>query len=250
MGEAATAVIMLAFSLMFPYKPKQHVSEWRKLEPNGNYKYWDLLSLPLLFAFVPIITWLFGQIFIFQYQFEVDHDPDIVHQLLPEPECWYVPAGILAFGLVSHPILWVYRLVLKERYDDYELYNNIKHNIDGKKVIRFMTFIMGITTLVAMHFLNDYYIKVRRSVIEVNSLLELKAKMYPFEEVKKLTYIKNIYSRGDSTELTSKPHYSIEFKDGNTFSTNMGLHNEKTDPQTVAYLSLRSGIKIDTLEVD
>jgi hypothetical protein len=249
-GEVVTSTVMIGLALLFPHKPKEYISQWRRQELHAKFKHWDWLALPLLFVFAPAITWLFGQIFIYQYRFGIGDDPAIFYQLLPETEFWYVPALILAFGLVCYPMLWVYKLLLKERYNDYELYSDLKHGIDGRKVMRLMLIFFGVAALVAMHLVEDYYIKIHKSGIEANSLLELEARHYAFKDVHKLTFFKYNRSSRDSTLLEPAPHYQIEFKDHNTYNTRMGLHDIITEPKAVAYISRRSGVKVDTLDVD
>jgi hypothetical protein len=241
---------MGSLPLLFPHKPKEYVSTWQKWQLVEKYRKWDWVSLPVLFTAVPLMTWVFGQIFMAQYQWEIDDNPRILYQVLPGSDAWYVPGLIVAFALIGPVMTLFYKLVLKDEYADYELYGNLTHGIDARKIWRAMALLFSIAALVTIYFLNDYYIKIWTFKVEVNDLLNTKAKDYTFNQIQKITYVEYSYSGGEGNRLEEDPHYLVQFNDQYVWNTLPGWTNAGRKPQFVKFLSQRSGVKIDTIGVE
>ncbi|CAM3704295.1 hypothetical protein MUGA111182_04150 [Mucilaginibacter galii] len=249
-GEVAAAVMMGSLPFLFPYKPKAYVSTWQKRQLVAKYRKWDWLCLPLLFTVVPLMTWVFGQIFMAQYQWEIDDNPRILYQILPGYDAWYVPGVIVAFALIGPVMTVIYRLILKDKYADYELYSNLTHGIDARKIWGAMALLFSVAALVTIYFLNNYYIKIWNFKIEVNDLLNTKAKGYSFNQIQKITYVEYSSAGGEGSKLEEDPHYLVQFKDQYVWNTLPGWTNAGRKPEFIKFLSLRSGVKIDTMGVE
>jgi hypothetical protein len=245
--ELFTAIIIGAATFLFPHKSTPAQSQLSYAELAKRYQKWEWFAIIPLSIFLPLLTILFTQIFQAQYKWEIDDNPRIIYQLLPEEDWWAVPGMMIAFALIGIPMIPLYKAIFKERYAEYILFTNLKHHYDGMKVFKPMCWLFGVTTLVSMFLMTDYYIKIWPFKIEINELMGTKIREYSFNQIKTITYV--AYSRQGNV-LTENPHYHITFKNNFLWDTSIGLHDQVKQPEIVAYLSDRSGVKVDTLGVD
>lgn len=249
MGEVVAAVIMGSLPLLFPHKAKEYVSTWQKWQLVAKYRKWDWLCLPMMFTVVPLMTWFFGQIFMAQYRWEIDDNPRVLYQVLPGPDAWYVPGLMVAIALMGPSMTLIYRLLLKDRYAEYELYGSLAHGIDARKIWRAIAILFGIAALVTIFFLNDYYVKIWNFKVEVNELMSSEVKNYSFNQIQKITYVE-YSSAGEASRLEEDPHYLVQFKDRTVWNTLPGWTNAGRKPNFIPFLSQRSGVKIDTIGIE
>jgi len=249
--EIVTALILGTLPLLFPYKPTKAESQLSFADLKRKYQKWEWFGLLPLFIFWPLMTWGFGHMLQYLMKWEADNNPRIKYQVFIDHDLWYIPAIFIATSLIYFPIRLIYSLIFTQtEYAEYTLFSNLKHGYNGIKVFRPIAWVAGAIAVAMIFFMSDYYVKIWNFKIEINDFKGTTSKEYNFKQIKKITYIEYTRSGEKGNILTEDPHYHILFNDGNLWDTEKGLHDNKHQPEIVAFLSNRSNIHIDTLGVD
>lgn len=240
--------ILGLLAMLFPYRPTVSNASISFATLQSKYQKWETFALVPLFIFLPLMTFLFGQLFSVLFDLTVEKEMDIIYNILPEKFIWYVPAGILSFGLIGFPMTATYKLILgEEKYQEYTLFTNIKHGFDGMKVFRPMAWIFGIVATIGVFLLTDYSIKISDNKIMINRFMSLSSQTYSYNQINSIHFVEMVQDKNGGT---SNPHYYVKFADNSAWNTFNGLHDENRQREIIEFLSNKSEIKIDTLQFD
>lgn len=239
-------IILGLLTLLFPFKALENKNNLDFATLKERYQKWELFALIPLFLFLPLMTYLFGTLLANFYTLVLTKSSDTIFQVIPEQDMWYVPAGILSFGLIGFPMTFIYQLILEDRYEEYTYYTNLKHGFDGLKVFKPMAWILGIAATILLLLMTDYSIKVKDNKIILNDFATFTDKIYDFNQIKSIDFVENTITQ-DKQTLTPNPHYYIRFNDNNYWNTQMGLKNEIELEAIMKFLAHKSNLKIDTV---
>jgi hypothetical protein len=252
MTWTVSLIVPLVLGLLakiFPYKTPECTGQLDFETLSKQYQKWEFFALIPLFTFLPLMTFLFGRTFEVLYNFVLIKPIDSVFTVLPHEFMWFVPAGILSFALVGFPMTLVFRLLLKDRYEEYTLFTNLKHGFDGMKIFIPMAWVLGTVATVILFLMTDYFIAINDKGIVMNEFSTLSEKKYSYTEIESINYVKNTISK-DKLTVTPYPHYYIKFSDGDYWNTRTGLVDEMNQKDIVNYIAIKSKKKIDTLSYD
>jgi hypothetical protein len=133
--ELAISIIFILLPIFFPYKRPQKYAQVNFEYLRKQYAKWEFFAVIPLFSYIGLIGYFLGNLLIFLSENTQLKDSSLFH-FYPNQFLWYGIAGIFAFGLVAMPMDITYRFLLRERYEEYLLYTNMKHRFDGRIIIR------------------------------------------------------------------------------------------------------------------
>ncbi|WP_293309864.1 hypothetical protein [Pedobacter sp. UBA5917] len=244
--EAAVSLVFILLAFFLPYKrPQKYIQvSFKYLEK--QYAKWELFAIVPLFIYIALIGYLLGNLFIFLSK-QIQHKDLSLFHFYPNDVFWYGIASIFAFGFVAIPMDFTYKLLLRERYEEYEVYTNSKHNFDGRKAIRPISILLvGFSSLLLFCGLK-YSIQIYPKKIVFNKFWSFKPKTQPIVNIKSIYFIEMIkYGDGQKSE----PHHYIKFNDGSIWNTHDGLGVINQEDEMIEYLSKKTKIEIDTLNLD
>ena len=248
MSWSVAVIVPLVLAMLaraFPYKPVEVYGSANLKELGKKYQKWELFGLLLFFILLPSITYLFGRLFLILSTALSSHQANSVFLILPNSYMWFVPAACFAFAIIIFPMNFIYRLILKERYDEYLHFTNLKHGFDGMRIYRPIAWLFGLLATALVFLMSDYSVEVTDKTIILDDFLTTEKKNYTFDQIKSINYVENTISKDQQT-VSPNPHYYLKFNDGNYWNTMSGLTDEAKQHEIMQYLSQKSNQKIDT----
>jgi len=243
--EIVVTVIFILLANIFPYQPGQTfvVSNLKVLQK--QYAKWEFFAVIPFFILMASMVYGFGNLF-----FWMNSTPEkskALHFLItPNLYMWFAPATCLAFAIIAFPMSFIFRLLLRERYDEYLHYTNLKHGFDGVKIYRPIALMFGLFAIVSIFLMSDYTVEISKKQIILNDFLTTGEKEYDFKGIKSIFFVENTISK-DQKAISPYPHYYVKFIDGNYWNTLSGLNTEFQQDEIMKYLSEKSNLKIDTV---
>lgn len=233
---------------LFPYKAPKTLSKQHFGTLHSKYKKWDSIGLLFLFILVPSMTWLFGELFLIINSLALSKKPGLIYEVVPDLMWWCIPALILSFGLVTFPMMFFYKSLLEDKYEEYMSYSNMKNGFDGMRVSHSIALALGILSAAILLFISDYTIEIYKDKLVINDLTSIsKNNSYNFSQIQSINFVQNIKT---STKITPCPHFLILFTDGNSWNTNSELNDETNQAAIIKILTSGSHQKIKTLSYD
>jgi hypothetical protein len=241
-------LVVTLLSIFFPFKASQGKAAVDFNTLHLKYQKWELFALIPLFVFVPLMAFLFGELFLNLYKLLAVVKEDTLYLIQQEEDAWFVVGGIFSFGLIGFPMTFLYQILLKDKYQEYTLYTNIKHGFDGFKIFKPMAWTFCFIATILLFLITDYYIVVNNEKIVLNELSSLSEKSYHFNEIESIHFIENIRS-GDGSVVNTMPHYVVDFKDHTSWNTAQVPEKDK-QKEIMIFLAQKINHKIDTLSFD
>ncbi|SOD19804.1 hypothetical protein [Pedobacter xixiisoli] len=243
--EVAVILVFLLLANLFPYKPKQTFFGGNFKVLQKEYAIWEALAIVPFFIFMAAIIYSFGSFFLWMNS-SPEKSEDLIFSIVPNLYMWFVPATFLAFAVIIFPMTAIYRLILRDRYDEYLHYTNLKHGFDGMRIYRPIAWIFGLASIVSLFLMSDYKIEITEKQIVLNDFLTTEKKSYAFRQIKNIYYVENTISK-DQKKISPYPHYYVKFIDGNYWNTMSSLNDDDQQNQIMKYLAQKSKNTIDTV---
>ncbi len=243
--KATVGLVLLLLAKIFPYKPKQVFTTGNFYILRRQYAKWEFFGVVLFFMLTPSLIYGFGSLFFWMNALP-EKKLSLDFLILPNLYLWFVPAIFLTLAIIILPITLIYRLLLRDRYDEYLHYTNLKSGIDGKKIFKFFSWILAICAIGSIFLMSDYSIEISNKQIVLNDFFTTDKKAYDFKQVSSISFVENVISK-DQKKISPNPHYYVKFKDGNYWNTTKGLNDEVQQDKIMKYLAQKSNRKIDTV---
>jgi hypothetical protein len=237
-------LILGILAKIMPYKAPHYVGNQDFALLKAQYQKWEFFSIVILFTILPAMTYAFGKLFVSMYHLFSDGDPNIVFNIVPNHLMWCLPGCILAFALIGYPLDFIYRFILRDRYEDYLIFTNLKHGFDGMRLLRPLSWILGTVAIILIILMSDYSIKIYPDKLIQNDFVGFDKKTYQFDQIKSISFIQNLKTEKG---LEPNPYYLIRFNDNSFWNTNTGIKDTKKLVETVEFLARKSNKYIDTL---
>lgn len=243
--KATVGLVLLLLAKIFPYKPKQIFSTGNLYILRKQYAKWEFFGVVLFFILTPSLVYGFGSLFFWMNSFP-EKGINLEFLIIPNLYLWFVPATFLTLATFIFPVNLIYRLLLRDRYDEYLHYTNLKSGIDGMRILKFFSWIFGVCAIGSIFLMSDYSIEINDKQVLLNDFFTTDKKVYDFKQIKSISFVENTISK-DRKKISPNPHYDVKFDDGNYWNTMSGLNDEVQQDKMMKYLAQKSNHKIDTV---
>jgi hypothetical protein len=209
-------LILGGLALLFPYRK---TAVLRPLSPEemkavqATMTRYNWLGLLLFFVTTPILIWLAYDFFKTLHRLLPRPTRDFSHVFPYDESFWLIPAALIGFGMTMPVMAW-----LANRYYGVEKYALINHaynqqyGFDGEVVMKWMTRLFVGLGLLSAWFCYHTYAGIRGREVVIHSLTELRERRYPFDQLRRLTFVDYQLIYPNKTE--EWPYYEMAFDDG------------------------------------
>lgn len=241
----------LAFSLIFfifkravPYREPLNKQNYSLPSLGLIYRKWELVAITLFVIIAPLIVYGIYLLLIFIKTMAIPRFADSPYVLAPFWAFWLVPAVFLGI-IVSNIILeFILRRRLKEKFAEFEIYQNLKYGFNSNKVGRIIATVILFISAIYLSLAFDHYVVFGDSQIIIDEFLSFAENRYSYSDVESIK-IESIFpsTRG----VSSDTFYVIKFNDGNQWRTRFAPVEISTTPfkQIMNFVSKKSGLPIE-----
>lgn len=188
-------IILAILARAFPYKPVGVYGMTNLKVLSKKYQKWELFGLLLFFILIPLIVYLSGALFLNLNKALSSNYANSVFFILPNSYMWFVPSAFFAFAIIIFPMNFIYRLILKDDYEEYLHFTNMKHGFDGMKIYRPMVWVLGLLATIAVFLMSDYTIEITDKRITLNDFFTTEKKSYDFKQIESINFVENSISK-------------------------------------------------------
>jgi hypothetical protein len=239
-------LVLFLLAKIVPHKHKVDTLEVDFATLKKKYQKWDILSGILLFILIPGMAYLIGLLFSTIFYSPENNESEIIYHIATSRLMWFMPGLFLSFALIRFPMTFIYKLILKEDYNQFMLYSDLKTGADGMKIINYITWISGLGSVLLLVLLSDYSINIYKEKVVLNDFLTFSNKSYAFSEIQSINYIQPI---NPNTGKPENPSYFIRFKDNGYWDTSRGLEDDNNrQEEIINYLSEKTKLTINLLK--
>jgi hypothetical protein len=243
------AILNLILAKLFPYHPPPGARVRSLDDLRAEYQWWEAgVGVPYLAFALAIGGLCFVSLrWLAQWNARGLHGSQFL--LLPEKVIWLLPSVFLGLVLAAIPVHFLYKALLRARYEEYTMYCNIKFGFDTWKIFRwFAIVILCFSALVAAAGLTARTAVTDRAII-IKGPLSLREREYAFDQIEAIASIAGAKSRRG--EFISSPYHAVRFKDGSMWTSRDGLQNRRSAqmPPLIEFLAKSSDRPIKTYEV-
>jgi hypothetical protein len=210
-----------------------------------QYQKWEYLSILFIFTYIPLFGYLTGELLIRIYHSRVKRNPEFLYEILPYDWMWYVIGCFLTVSCLPILMKITYKNIFRIDYEEYLMFTNLKHGYDGMKAMRpvFALFVFCAGSSIIL--LYDHSIKVNNNRIEFNDFLSLEPTGEKISDIEAIYHVKN--DPNQSRDVV--PYHLVNFRNGRQWNTGKDLRDKENEHKMIEFLSKRSKIKIDTLDI-
>lgn len=213
-----------------------------------KYTKWEQLSVIPIFIFTGVFTYLYCKLFIFLSNVAHLGVGESTYFLYPTTTLWFLPAFFLAIVTSAIPCHYLYSFLLRERYDEYTLYCNLRHGFDGWKFLKKMSLVLIVAIFIFFPFIVDWYTRVTPSKIGVNEFFGFGEKHYKYQDINEIRRLLSF--KAPSGNIVRRIHHEIEFSDGFIWSSQRNPFElrPKQENEIIEYISVNGKKEINTID--
>jgi hypothetical protein len=248
-GVIAVPILFALLRTLCPFTPPLRAREysWEKLEK--QYRKWEVFSIVPLFGFTAALATVWYTIIRFFVEMSITDTGKYHHLLLPDGAFWALPA--LFLGMVSSvlPTTLLYKLLLRDRYEEYILCGNLRVGFDAWRVFRGLALVisLGCAALIVLGL--DWYVRFTEEEIVINRLLRFDELRYPYSRVQRIRAASHFKAPvGTVREVT---YFAIDFEDGERWTTRDGPQDlsRHVGEKIIQFVAERSGKGIEKVRL-
>jgi hypothetical protein len=237
------------FRRLFSFKPTEdELKRFPALQ--DTYKPFTVIEVIPFFAFAGGAWYLWYHAFLALEAWHIERLGPSVALIVPTVYYWMLLS--LFLGMISSaPLLHLfYKALLRGRYADYVLYNNMRAGFDTWKLVRGLAVLIVISALSFALLGMDTYMKVTGDGIVVNRFWSVGEQRYPFSSVKAVKSASHF--RALNGKAVERPHFVVDFSDGTKWTTRDWLRETEPeqDARLAAFISARSGKTVQPVVLD
>lgn len=235
---------------LFPLKPHtlQNVS-FDVLR--SKYAKWEVAALIPFFSFSAVGGYLIFQGLIGIFHHSVPQSHENRYLMLPDQYFFALPALFVGILLGAIPTDLLYRLLLKEKYAEYSLYVSLKAGFDGWKVIKFLSALILVPSLIFTALAMDCYARFTDDRIVTNRFWGLGEIAHNYNQITRIKSVRFI--KAPNGAIVENNYHVVHFNDGSIWSTKnlfyrahqeIKLSDEK-EKQIFAFVTMKWGKDIE-----
>ena len=169
--------------------------------------------------------------------------------LTAQPMYWLVVALPLSMVCAAPMFTWVAKLLLKERYLEFQLYETLKYRFDEGKFGAVLLSVVGVLSTVAIFLGLNFYVQVTREEVIVHPLFSVSEERHGIREIQSIrTAPKFIAPNGN---VVARREYIVAFDGGHVLKTSWlpADLNDDEKRRLITDLSAKSGVPIQEVEI-
>jgi hypothetical protein len=169
--------------------------------------------------------------------------------LMPSATGSALAAMFLGMILAFAPVHFLYKALLRERYQEYTVYCNLKFGFDTWKSFAWLAALIIVVAGIVIAAELTAYTQVTDQAIIVRGPLSPGARTHALSEIESITAVAG--TRNRRGEFMPDPYHIVRFKDETTWSTRDGLQNHRSPEMRplIAFLAQASGKGIQEVQV-
>ncbi len=203
------AVLFGLLFYFFPKKKSKIQTDKTLVELSIEFKKFYLVSSLLIFVLITILAILFTYTFNFISGIKFSYIKDALILVKPDLWSWGLAGGVLSFGVSYKISIWLTKLYLKDKFNDYIAYSNIMAGLDTDKIMQFLSPVFIAFSLFLAIITSGSSTVLYNDRIEVDYYFSFSKKVYQYTDVVKIKEI----------EGESKNRFEITFNDGKVWNS-------------------------------
>ncbi len=252
-GAMAAAVgvpiTMRALARLFPARPAPRETALTLDELRARYQGWELgLGFGALVGAIPF-AFLFWLVLCALAAAHAKLLPPAELVWSAAPFLWSIPAMFLGL-VVMFPVGGLLaRRLLRDRYDEYLAYQQLKSGMDAAKVARILGTVVSLAAAVFVFLGLDWSVRADREALTLNTFLSIGDVRHPWADVRAIRTAPSFIAPNGNR--VSRREYVVRFADGRSWSTDGELSDASpAEKQRLAALvAERSGVAIEEVRV-
>jgi hypothetical protein len=237
---SAVIVALSLLKILASYKPPSESDPpYEKLRK--KFFIWDHLFFAPVFIFSVLLAIVWYRLLSFFARLSYASLGSSVFLYTPSPIKWEAPSFFL--GMITSAISFtlLFKLKIEAECKKHALYGNLRVNFVLQKLVRRMTMIIGPAALIFSLLAMNCYTRFSESEIVIKRFLSIGEIRYPYSRISAIKSVR--YFKAPNGNVKERPHFAIEFDDGERWTTRDGLHNPdpETDRRLIQYVSGKCG---------
>jgi hypothetical protein len=196
--------------LFFPRKKSKAQTDKSLQELNSQFKRFTLLSTPVTFLLISALALAFAYVFYELARLEFKNNKDAIVVVTPSYLSWVAGSVFLAAALGYKIMRWVSQKKLKDRFNDFMAFNNMKSGYDVYGLMEFLTPVLLLLSLVFVFLISGSSTVLYRDKMVVDFYFKLRPIEYKYSDIKAIEEF-----TGENRNI----YYHITFNDGEVWSS-------------------------------
>lgn len=213
---------------------------------DSKYRYlkFDLLALPLLFIVAPALGfgWYYtikGIVGLF-----LKVPADVVVALPPLWEVWIIVALFMSMLGAAIPIDFVYRILLREQYQEYAnaSYRRNPRGVRKAWLFPWLNWGLSISLTALLALVLNFYMYFRSDSITFSRFFDVAETRYAYCDVAEIAHVAR--KKAPNGNIVERRHVAIRFNDGSIWTSIDGgrSSDRRTDDRIVQLLQDKTGL--------
>jgi hypothetical protein len=218
------------------------------------YRKWELLFVALYMIFWAPVTYAIWVPLEALARWHTGLLPAAQMTLTVDPMFWLLPALFLSLVVSAAPLIWIAKLLLGQRYREYEKYIALKVKYDVDRVSRLLIGVVGIGSGILVFLALNWYVLVLEDAVVVNRLLGLSEDYYHYADIRQIRTAPRLTAPNGN--VVSRREFVVTLIDGRTWSTNYlpmtrgkPKDQELVKRELIQVVSERSGVPIEEVKI-
>ncbi len=243
------SLIFALFSRYFPINKAKRQTSKSLSELKKGFRTFDILILLLFFVSTPFLVYISYKIFGAISDFRFSNYADEGYLFLPDRMMWFVPAIFSGLGLSAFIFTAIQKPILKEKYNDYIAYSNLKYGYDSDRIIKILIKFLIILVTGFFIFAINNFASFGTEKIVISNFFQLTESKYEYKDVTNIKSIEKLIAPNGNIVIDK--HYIIDFSDSNKWSSRQGGDsNYEKDSEMIKFISAKTGLDLKYLEFD
>lgn len=208
----AINIILLAIFIgllkkFFPHRSNSNIEEAKLEKYKSKFRWLELMSILPIFLIASLMILLSK--YLLQFLNSKLHNFqrwDIY--FTANRNCWYLCGMLFSFALFYVPLKFLYKIILKEKFEYFIEYSNRTHGIDGVKPLKFFSIVFFTLALISTFGFNNTFIRLNNSKIEVSEPWQLVYESIPVDEIGAI-YFYNKKLNSKKNEVYNFKHFLV-----------------------------------------
>jgi len=246
-----------AMRMLFPHKIDPARSEWSTEDLKATYKGREYLYNLCTCGFAVVSVML-----VYNILSRISNSVVPVHAedrffLRPDRNALLLPGIFLGIGLATLPSTALIRLLLWNRYAEYQEYCNRKYRFNTTKVGALVLIPISICAIALAVLIIDSWGRITDRGFTINEFSSLGAVTHPFGDI---TSIKRVLRfKAPNGKILNRPYHVVQFSDGNNWSTQDTLCSaapdqsealkQRANDEIILFLSARAKKAVQTVDL-
>lgn len=237
------------FGKLLPVDKAEYKSDKTIEELKKKYLKFDLKQIGMFVLLTIGLVFILIELFYVLVDLRLSLLSDITIIVKPHPEMILTISLFSGMLLASLAMFAISKRLLKNDWDEYLAYSNLKYKFNYVKVSKYTVRVFAlITGLLIIAFL-DWYSAFGQQEIKLNGLLSIGAKTYKYSDITKIKDVERL--KAPNGNIVEDPHFIIEFTDGEKWnSRDNGFANYDQDSEIIDLLTTKTNIEPIELEFD